>query len=382
MRTSDSRLLATAVCLLLGGCSESHGPADAGPGDDFLRAICAQQQRCRGTGLDAYRGSSIEGCVEVMRCLYRGYSPQTNACVTAIEEAPCEPEIVGYRDLPSPPCEVPANPKPRGVAPAATGRHCSGACTEGFVCTFHESLPPYCLVCQPGGEVGLGDECGALWSCPEGAYCDDGHTCRERAVLGEPCDWNECLSAYYCNPEGVCAKREPHGLCESSFHCPPGYLCRSGRCEAAPDLGDACDNDEDVNGIVPGLAGGQGCRAELACVDGRCVDTTACSTGKAGDVCSAYTRCAEHAVCDLYRGRCVTLPSEGEPCDPEYVQLTGLACDADLYCDSADQRCKRMKAVGDACGSGAPCANGYCDPDSQRCVSPGIHDLEKECRLE
>jgi len=110
-----------------------------------------------------------------------------------------------------------------------------------------------------------------------------------------------------------------------------------------------------------GRALGEECSSTLECADSRCVRGRCDAARGPYDPCEASDQCPWAHLC--YEGACVPLPVSDESCDPEAFPCYIGVC--------RECRCELL-AEGGACDADAvaiPCADGYCDEETGRCVA-------------
>lgn len=204
-----------------------------------------------------------------------------------------------------------------------------------------------------GEACGLSEECGS-GSCEQPACaqaCCPG-TCGPMtivAALGESCAAAQCPDGAFCNEASVCEVMRPAGgTCRDDRDCAYGTLCDATHtCVALPAAGDACV------AWYPGttICGTDGMRCNtltLHCEAVR-VAGAACMLGE--------NICGNQLTCDEASGRCIELPSLGEPCQSS---CQGMAiCDGPILAMPVGT-CVPLQPNGAACIVGLQCASGYC----------------------
>lgn len=248
-------------------------------------------------------------------------------------------------------------------------RNCTATaeCLAGEICVNGKCANCHSATqCEP--EYGLGATCesGTCQICPEGSVgcaCDGQDTCTSGVcVLGK------CVDCWAGTNDCVC--REEGEFCDEGLRCNAQGLCED--CPAG-ELGCYCDT-------------GATCQ-QGECVRERCTD---CQRGTQdcrcydGGSCDSALRCNTDAVCEICPAGEQACPcrSEGEACQAGLICDAGLCiedpcpagtvnchcgnddeCDADLYCDDADDN----NAICKPCSNdieGCPCdENDSCQND-------------------
>lgn len=216
---------------------------------------------------------------------------------------------------------------------------------------------------QPEGEPCQADaeEDGLVSNCAQGLYCLDGR-------CAAPC------AALSGRREGETCANEMSGPYDD---CATGLLCSwaSGKCEAAPGLGDACVDGEcaeglycywDSNVCVSAAGLGQPC-LDVPCAEGlTCAwETNRCVQPPGEGQPCFDSPCADDLFCDYSSGNgiCRGYAAEGEDC-------WNLPCEEELWCNE-NNRCTAPPTEGQPCLLGFVCAEGLaCDPIQQLCVAP------------
>ncbi len=207
------------------------------------------------------------------------------------------------------------------------------AATCGGVCTARVA---------EGGAVSSGSEC-AL-----GLKVIDG-TCQRPRAQEEACTiQSDCASGTFCSPRRRCqALRLGGELCDATLPCGNFYACVGGKCEAPPDLGQAC-----VMSRLPA------CKLDLFCD----ATTSTCTRRlEVGDTCGQSDACRPPADCigPIGSRTCTARALEGESCAQAF-------CTSETWCEPATKTCKKPIAVGapctvnDRCVSGSECRSGAC----------------------
>jgi hypothetical protein len=239
-------------------------------------AFCPPDQGCFGTECRAL-GDPGQACDDSSRCR---------------APAVCGPDLI---------CALP--PPPPGP-----GEACSGTCVAGASC-FNGR-------CEPVGAPG--QLCNESGTCTPPAYCAPGNICMLPPVTGEICDY-VCAEGNKCD-RGICVPlRAPGEACSSIDYCVSDAVCvpESGDitgCTCGPGFAGRC--------VVPDRNEGDACdwtrlcRAELACVSGRCLPIGA----QVGESC-VERGCAAGLSCQRFK--CV--PTAGAECQIE-------TCGSDAYC--------------------------------------------------
>jgi hypothetical protein len=183
---------------------------------------------------------------------------------------------------------------------------------------FDHVVPDECVALP--GSLGDGSPCGDDGQC-QSAHCrKQGDVCgrcfpRERSCNED----DDCERGWMCN-SGDCAQRVPAGAaCDYQRPCAYGFTCDGGVCKSPRARGmsctlstggdncdqlhgDWCDLDLRVCGAVPFAALGESC-------------------GYPG---GTPIYCTADASCQA--DRCVALPADGNPCDPDIGCLYPANC--------------------------------------------------------
>ncbi len=203
---------------------------------------------------------------------------------------------------------------------------CSDGCIDGV---------EGCLLADDDGEYDANADgvCSAL-ECTEGSRgggCESGEECIDGICYPEgggggggddgTCRCNtDCAAGQGCTA-GVCGA--PPATCASDCECAVGLLCEAGTCVAPADPceGITCDDPQ-------------------TCVDGVCVDPTACDPP-----------CGADEMCDEASGACV--PVGGNLCD---------TCTSDDDCGGPNDGCVTLgdgQVCGSACTTVDDCPDGF-----------------------
>lgn len=177
---------------------------------------------------------------------------------------------------------------------------------------------PSLAACDPSGSLENGRPCFAPSQCRSG-HCANGivgllgcGVCADPVPDGQACAFFfDCERGRHCTL-GVCTI--PGALGDPCGECQWDLACRDGVCSPWAVTGYPCASDADC-------AGNQGYWCDLPA--GECAPLALAADGQAcGFSLSPPTICA--APDDCKAGKCVPLPTEGEPC--ETGTLLGLPC--------------------------------------------------------
>jgi hypothetical protein len=287
---------------------------------------------------------------------------------------------------------------------------CAGTATTGFACV--DGVP---TDCQLAPET-FCDVCG----CPANLRCVSGVGCQPKAVLGEPCRYDDDCNTNHCSDvAGVC--RTPVGQpctdqnCDVCLSTQGGWSYCSRYCDRASCSDGLCLSQLGINTCWPRCNG----PADASC-PGRCGSVTRlgggldyycdCNRGSVtcsqtgvpranGQLCENGGQCASGACdtvpieCELsscgYQGQCTTPCSSTAPCAAGFTCIattcTGDDCGvcAPLCATSTDCQagtcrpvatadgqsllaCDVSRDTGGLCTSGFHCLSGVCS--SQRCT--------------
>ncbi len=259
-----------------------------------------------------------------------------------------------------------------------------GDCTDELTTRCDVGLGCYDGLCKDALEPGLDCSDPTSTVCLWPAQCLDG-LCRTWALEGGDCSdptTTRCTPPTIC-VEGVCQAAPGVGeLCDQGDACPEGLDCVDGRCSFVVAAGGACPDPvttrceqglecldgvcRDVRGPGEACAASSGvvCREPLRCLGGRCRRVVPAGAG-CGDqdttVCEEGTSCVD-GLCRVPRGL-------GEPCGDRARE----ACIVPLVCSQG--RCVELVGQGgdcsdpsvSLCDSGLVCRDGRC----VRLVAPG-----------
>ena len=223
------------------------------------------------------------------------------ACGVALGEPDAECEA---------PCKVWHGPVGKGAT--CTTVNGSDNCEQGLAC----GGDGVCIdPCAEPKVPKIGEVCGGLLGCEEGAYCElDSLTpiCQPLPVAGQPCTESQswCAEGLLCDTsdpdQSLCAAPPGVGQECIGFQCAEGLLCDGSMnpavCAAAPTLGEACPfgacvtpyvcNDNVCEEPLPQICGVYGglpledCTAEqFTCDDGACIAVAG--------VCDGMVQCGD-----------------------------------------------------------------------------------------
>jgi hypothetical protein len=293
--------------------------------------------------------------------------------------------------------------------PCTDGLHCSPEwrCAErkpeGEPCTFDGECAAGLLCDEPSGACAPALEFGE--ACSEGDLCRaseclDG-ICQYQVASGGPCRYNtNCPAGESCfeiEADGrfACAPALEQGApCgDMRYVCEDGLYCLDGVCAPPPGEGEVClDIHSDGWVCGQGLRCGFYVNLEPRCYalmqEGDPCPYEDIFEGKVGDLCAPGLFC-------MSNGRCLPRGGEGDPCQVMPVLdsfFTENTCEAGLWCDPTEGRCRTALGAGERCarldvyaceaGLGCLCdpSTGDCtgrSPDSLRCGP--LKDLGEEC---
>jgi hypothetical protein len=329
--------------------------------DQLSKASCDRMIRCGQTG-----ASERAHClpmtlvvppeedvnVAVNKGRLRFFSDAAQSCIDAVNDAPCDDNLLAYRIAIH--CHhvvepgVPAGGscfadeceggvcQESGSMPGCGGT-CIGFAEPGMACM--DAGPPantcdptvaYCAgTCQQkkqAGEPCANDlECGYGWFCVNGS-CGDAIF----AKLGAPCggDNPPCEENGYCATSGVCAAQAEKGKpCDNApYSCKAGATCIDGTCQPWKDVGQPCDGP--LNG---------GCPLDSYCVNGVCANNGSGANGL-DQRCTGDNECQGALFCRF--GVCKFRVGSGGSC-------LGVpsACEAGLTCEDATHTCVRASCT-------------------------------------
>ncbi|HEX7480000.1 MAG TPA: hypothetical protein VF331_19540 [Polyangiales bacterium] len=244
------------------------------------------------------------------------------------------------------------------------------------------------------GTIAVGSHCDVNDACIGQAYCKQANNacpgvCTALGAAGDSCNSSdECRNLLACSTAGTCAKPatvgQPCGL-TGQVSCALGLLCSGA--DTAQNLAGKCTP---VSAAFTAKTG-ESCdlQKQKYCVDGvACIAMLANATATfscaakvaAGASChfAVPSQCPDTQYCnaDLTKpmtdgsGTCLDLPKAGEACLPtagvEGDCAPGLAC-------AADQKCRALGRIGDACTGDSDCASERCD--AGKCSKPA------QCKL-
>ncbi len=137
---------------------------------------------------------------------------------------------------------------------------------EGYSCREHRCYPETlistgesCELVEPVTSLPV---CDSTDSCRlSGSTSDDSLTCLPRSLSGDACSVRDsCQAGHYCDlSSSICLEKKPtDATCLVDDECIEGQ-CHQSVCVHYPQINDACQTDEDCNGVT------------LRCLTGRCV---------------------------------------------------------------------------------------------------------------
>ncbi len=228
-----------------------------------------------------------------------------------------------------------------------------------------------------GGTGKIGDDCTVGASCGPGLACQEGAAC-----------------------PGKCAARGAAGAaCTDDDGCESGLNCQSKKCTKPAALGAVCKGPSNPD-CEPGLMciGGD----EKKQSPGVCKDAATTFSAPQGSPCD-FTKgefCAPGSFCALQSAsqagvsfQCIGALPSGAACKVALPDAcpTGEFCDVDLDANKFEGTCKKVPAVGEACGKGilrqtcpsyATCVAGTCkaiQPNGGACTD-GLECWSKLCK--
>ena len=179
------------------------------------------------------------------------------------------------------------------------------------------------------------------------------------AKIDEPCGPDVgcvadafCGSDLHCHPLGTMS-----ASCDQDLHCAAGLACigatelQAGACRPLPKIGEPC----------PYL--------RCAEIGARCDGTICVRVGISGDRCTADTECSEFHFCDTAAGRCIDLPSTGQPCQGR--------CAGEAWCEitaTSVGTCRAPQPNAAPCTADNQCLTQYCEEGAifDACAEPAL----------
>lgn len=297
-------------------------------------------------------------------------------------------------------------------APIILGARCdhSGVtCAQGEGACFGE-------LCEPLGSA-EGAPCTEI--CTLGLFCINGE-CHALSSSGDSCEGTrDCEAPLRC-VQGTCVESEETlGSCEEDRQCPVSHRCDQGVCTSTQEM--ACTAQENCGygascqilrerrcafGALEGAScrDTEDCDLAFVCSSGSCVPAP-----QLGEECIDGIRCAPGLACDADTFLCATIPQADEPCalgifgprvcapglfclstgfcSPEAPQQ-GEPCAADLRCGAGlgcefrtdgTNICIEPRGVGSSCSNDDVCRSGtFCNFGNLRCEP--AYELGESCR--
>lgn len=387
-----------------GACSDAEvddgpggsggGPGGQGGGDArtayeaMILAACEKQVGCGYPVLN--QGTTVDACVSLQRSA-AGEIPlslgdgsvilrkdRLEACAAAVGAASCQAVATNGLD-------VDAACKTYWEGTLTEGEACRGGvasdCKAGLECRFEgEQCPGTCTIPEAPCVEG---------ACAESTYCNQAARCVPQLAVGQTCSpavegalhENPCEAGAFCRVD-VCAKQAAQGeACSGSYEleCAAGLTCRckddacaERACEAAPELGEGCDQ-------ATMCRPGQFCNFDTGLCDERRSEDEACPPSygacQPGLVCASGT-CKQPA--DLPPPEKLLVAAGGD-CSTGGVCPLGQACLCETpACDTGKKLCQAGPALGESCEDALKlnftpfvCKEGVCDAlGSNMCVTP------------
>ncbi len=235
--------------------------------------------------------------------------------------------------------------------------------------------------------------CVSRWCKPDAAKPGCPGTCTARLGKDAACDTQQpCTTGLVCRG-GKCSDKlegADGDACGSEAPCAAGLQCgESGKCGAAPGLGEACGQAQCAKGLTCDQVAGKCVTAKKAgesCTAGPlgtsdCEAPLACNAGKCGAPKKIGEQCTDAKECfgidaECKGGTCTAIPisAKGGPCRPADMAagtLFAFGCQAGLECDKATKTCGDPPAAGQPCdgkcAGDAACVN---DGSGGKCVAP------------
>lgn len=375
------------VIALLSGCppddDEPMTVDDAGV--DAADAADADSSIPDMGGEDSDRDCVAMGCPDDRVC-----DDSSGECVGCLDAADCtDPTAPVCRQNTCTGCESDDDCTDAATSYCAADGSCV-ACTSDEHCTDET---PFC------DESNTCVRCTASSDCPTTAPACAGGTCQTcsdvecspeeqlRAVAGEFCRNGIKLEGRYDDLRQIerSTQAAQAVMCTGDFSLDPTYemlfdAIEDGRVAIDEDALEACHMSEEREScaatdlLVPQVADGEACLADLECVSGVCDETTCPGTcaarGDVGDGCMGDGDCRTSLTC--IAESCSELPALGEVCETK--------C-AEGWCDQGT--CLERRSVDEPCTDGTECESFLCDRDTQVCLAipgPGDDCVGFECQ--
>ncbi|MBI5486371.1 MAG: hypothetical protein HY905_03475 [Deltaproteobacteria bacterium] len=347
-------LLAAAALATTPACDDGAGGplALSGFTDAMISSFCDFFTRCSGAGDDLFfitGGGNAAQCRQRLReAMAAGgdVEPPTvqweaavshgtatwdgqlaSDCMAWMSSVACDDMDSGAFELAHPECQAIL----QGNLAAGAACHIDGECTNGW-CDDSAACPGVCVAYVAAGTAcdDSTARCGPGLECPPDTSRCTAIVPETVAQRGQACDDEIgpfCAYALFCGADGTCQQTVAAGssCATAPDSCAPGTFClpTDGVCHAP----------------VMATAAGVEC----------------------GEAILTFCDPLANLTCDDATGRCVALPSAGQPC-------ADYQCAIGNYCTSLmDGMCQARQPVGAACDYDRMCQTDHCE--GGRCVS-------------